>query len=133
MKGKRCYAKKTFRHKVRVSKIAALREKSIFAPYVFTGYCNRDLFEAYIENILLPELYSGDVLIMDNVSFHKTDAVQNLIESVGAEILFLPPYSPDLNKIEHCWHPIKLNIRKIKHKFDNFFDCVCEAVNMSIA
>lgn len=75
MKGKRYYAKSTSRHKVRVSKIAALREKNIFDPYVFTGYCNRDLFEAYIENIFLPELDGGDVVIMDNVSFHKTDAV----------------------------------------------------------
>ena len=130
--GMRSYGQRDFRHKIRISKIAALRDKKLFAPYVFTGYCNSMLFEAYTENILLPELHSGDVVVMDNISFHKSTNVQTLIQSVGASILFLPPYSPDLNKIENLWYGLKQIIKKIKYKFDNFFDCVCEALRMSV-
>ena len=132
LKGKRCYGKKEFRHKVRVSKIAALRNKSLFAPFVFTGHCNSSVFETYLQNVLLPQLSRGDVVVMDNISFHKKESVELLIESVGATILFIPPYCPDLNLIEHYWHKVKQNIRKIKYNFNDFFDCVCSAINLSI-
>ncbi len=56
LQGKRCYGKKEFRHKIRVSKIAALRNRTLFAPFVFTGYCNSSVFETYLQNVLLPQL-----------------------------------------------------------------------------
>jgi transposase len=131
-KGERCYGKKEFRHKVMVSKIAALRNKSLFAPFVFTGHCNSSLLETYLQNVLLPQLSRGDVVVMDNISFYKQESVKLLIESVGTTILFIPPYCPNLNLIEHYWHKVKQNIRKIKHNFKDFFDCVCTAINFSI-
>ena len=132
LEGKRCYGKKEFRHKIRVSKIAALRNRTLFAPFVFTGYCNSSVFETYLQNVLLPQLSKGDVVVMDNIAFHKKESVKLLIESVGATILFIPPYCPDLNLIEHYWHKVKQNIRKIKHNFKDFFDCICAAINLSI-
>ena len=132
LEGERCYGIKEFRHKIRVSKIAALRNGTLFAPFVFTGHCNSSVFETYLKNVLIPELSRGDVVVMDNIAFHKKESVKLLIDSAGATILFIPPYCPDLNLIEHYWHKVKQNIRKIKQDFKDFFDCVCAAINLSI-
>jgi transposase len=67
----------------------------------------------YIEKILAPELQPGMVVVIDNASFHKSLKVKNLIEGAGAKLIYLPPYSPALNPIEHYWHKIKTSIRKI--------------------
>ena len=80
--------------KVRVSKIAPLRSKQLFAPFVFTGNCNAEMFKLYVKNIPIKELEFGDVLVMDNTNFHKTQKVKELVESVWAGT-----YSPDLNPI----------------------------------
>ncbi len=71
--------------------------------------------KTYLQNVLLPQLSKGDAVVIDNIAFHKKQSVKLLIEPVGATILFIPPYCPDLNLIEHCWHKVKQNIRKIKH------------------
>ena len=105
--------------------IAALCRKTLFAPMAFEGYCNGAVFEVYIEKVLIKELKPTQIVIMDNISFHKTERIKELIESVGAKILFLPPYSPDLNPIEHYWFKIKNEIRKSRDKFEDFFDAVC--------
>jgi hypothetical protein len=70
------------------------------APMVLDGPINGDWFEAYVGQILVPDLRRGDVVIMDNLSSHKRDAVRILIEAAGARLMFLPPYSPDFNPIE---------------------------------
>ena len=132
LQGKRCYSKKEFKHKIRVSKIAALRNRTLFASFVFTSYCNSSVFETYMQNVLLPQISKGDVVVMDNIAFDKKESVKLLIESVGATILFIPPYCLDLNLIEHYWHKVKQNVRKIKHDFKDFFECVYSAVNLSI-
>lgn len=112
-KGKRlCANKPAFKNK-RVSIIGALNEGKVFAPCVFEGYCNSELFEDYIENILVPELKPWQTVILDNASFHKSIKTRNLIEKAGCKVLFLPPYSPDLNPIEHFWFAIKHSVRKI--------------------
>ena len=80
---------------------------------LFEGSCDIKVFEAYVEQILITHLKPGQIVVMDNVSFHKTAKVSTLIESVGCKILFLPTYSPDLNPIEHHWFKIKHNIKKI--------------------
>ena len=72
----------------------------------------------------MKELRAGLFLVLDNVSFHKSDKVKQAIESVGARVLFLPAYSPDLNPIEHFWFKIKNAIRKVASSFDNFADAV---------
>ena len=121
---KRCYGEKVYQHKKRTSMIAGLCNGSIIAPLVFEGYCNKDIFEAYVRDMRVPELRPGQIVVMDNISFHKTATVKELIEFKGASILFLPTYSPDLNPIEHYWFKIKNAIRKVASNFAVFFDAV---------
>ncbi len=73
-----------------------------------------------VRDILIKELKPGQIVVMDNINFHKTSKVKELIESRGASILFLPTYSPDLNSIEHYWFKIKNKIRKIANNFEIF-------------
>ena len=80
---------------------------------MFEGHCNTTVFELYVEHILVPTLEVGMVVIIDNASFHKSKKIRLLIEGVGARLVFLPPYSPDLNPIEKWWHKIKTSIRKL--------------------
>lgn len=104
--------------------IAGLCHKEIMAPIIFEGNCNKDIFETYVETTLIKELKPGQIVVLDNINFHKSAKVKILIESVGCSILFLPTYSPDLNPIEHYWFKIKNEIRKIASDFDKFFDAV---------
>ena len=75
--------------------VAGLRLTGIAAPFVLDGPIDRSAFEAYIDKVLVPELAAGDVVVMDNLSGHKGPKVRELIEAVGASLLYLPPYSPD--------------------------------------
>lgn len=77
----------------------------------FSGGCNTDVFNAWLEQVLLPELAYGTTVVMDNAAFHKSVKTKELIESAGCHLLYLPTYSPDLNPIEHCWHTMKSWIR----------------------
>ena len=77
-----------------------------------TGSVNAQVFEAYLERVLLPELCAGRTVVMDNLSAHKTEKVRGLIEGAGCELLYLPPYSPDLNPIEEAFSKIKGILRK---------------------
>ena len=82
------------------------------APMVLDGPINGDWFEAYVRQILIPDLKVGDIVIMDNLSSHKRPAVQAMIEAAGAELRFLPPYSPDFNPIENAFAKLKALLRK---------------------
>jgi len=73
-----------------------------------------DVFLAYLEQVLCPQLQPGQVVVMDNLSAHKVDGVRQLIESTGARLRYLPPYSPDFNPIELCWAQLKQHLRAIK-------------------
>ena len=92
--------------------LAALRCDRIDAPLVLDGPINRESFTAYVEQFLLPTLSPGDVVVMDNLGSHKGKAVRQLIRSAGARLLFLPPYSPDLNPIEQVFAKLKTLLRK---------------------
>lgn len=80
---------------------------------MFNGSCNKTFFEKWVEEVLVKELQAGQVVIMDNAAFHKSEKVKQLIETVGCKLIFLPPYSPDLNPIEKFWANMK---RWIKDK-----------------
>jgi transposase len=99
---------------VRTSIIAGLNQGDILAPWHFSGYCNTDVILTWVKNELLPTLSAGLTIIWDNATFHKSVQIKVLIESVGCKLIFLPPYSPDLNPIEHYWAKLEAYIRRIK-------------------
>lgn len=109
-----------------------LCNNKIIAPIIFEGTCDTDVFLSYVEQILIKELTFGQIVVMDNINFHKDPKVKELIESVGCSILFLPTYSPDLNPIEHHWFKIKRKIRKITHLFTDFYEAVYQGVKLSL-
>ena len=92
--------------------VAGLRLDGIAAPMVLDGPINRDAFQAYVAQVLVPELRPGDVVVMDNLSSHKGPRVRELIEASGASLLYLPPYSPDFNPIENAFAKLKALLRK---------------------
>jgi transposase len=94
--------------------LAALRHDGMTAPMTLDGAINGEYFLAYVEQVLVPTLRVGDVVVMDNLSSHKVAGVREAIESVGAKVLYLPPYSPDLNPIENAFAKLKTLVRKAK-------------------
>ncbi len=92
--------------------VAGLRASGFIAPLVVDGPMNGDLFFAYVQQQLAPTLKPGDLVIMDNLSSHKRFGVKEAIEAVGAELMYLPPYSPDLNPIELAFSKLKTLLRK---------------------
>ena len=96
--------------------IAALRRDRIVAPCVFDGSINAKGFLAWTKQSLVPTLSPGDVIIMDNLSSHKSNAVRQAIRATGAKLFFLPPYSPDLNPIEQVFSKLKRLLRKAKER-----------------
>ena len=95
---------------------AGLRVNGIAAPMVLDGPMNGDWFQAYVNQVLIPELKPGDIVVMDNLSAHKSMAIRQAIEGVGAELRYLPPYSPDLNPIEQAFSKLKAHLRKHKER-----------------
>lgn len=110
--GKRHYEPHPGYRTKRISMIGGLCGKQFCAPFMFEGHCNTATFEIYLEKVLLPVLKKGMVVIIDNASFHKSVKIKELIHHAGCQLLYLPPYSPDFNPIEHYWHKIKTAIRK---------------------
>ena len=99
----------------RTSVIAAYvsATKTLLAPYAFVGYTDAKRFNGWIQECLLPELRPGQVVVMDNAPFHKSQTTKELIESAGCKLLYQPKYSPDLNPIENVWANLKRKYRKI--------------------
>jgi len=94
--------------------LAAMSRNGMIAPMTIEEPTDGDVFLAYTEQVLCPALKAGDVVVMDNLSSHKVAGVRELIEAAGAELLYLPPYSPDLNPIEKAWAKLKQLIRSAK-------------------
>lgn len=111
-KGQRLHAKVPYGHWKTMTFIAALRCDRIEAPFVFDQPVNSASFTQWVEEELCPTLSHGDVVILDNLSSHKKPAVRAAIRRVGARLLFLPPYSPDLNPIEQLFSKLKHLLRK---------------------
>ena len=109
--------------------VATLGLQGITAPWLFEGAMNRTAFETYVGHVLAPTLRPGDLVLIDNLSAHKGDPIGKLIEACGAQVYFLPPYSPDLNPIELCWAKAKTVLRSAKARtFDALVDALCEAL-----
>ena len=92
--------------------VAALRLGGLFAPLVVDGPLNGELFREYVRQQLAPRLRGGDVLVMDNLATHKVAGVAEAVAARGARVLYLPPYSPDLNPIEMTFSKVKTELRK---------------------
>jgi transposase len=116
-KGERCFATRPGNRSTRISIVAALLLGKLLAPCWFTGMCNSAVFNEWVEKMLLPELPKGAVVILDNARFHKSKALRKLAKAAGITLLFLSPYSPQDNLIEHEWFPIKNTARKILQTF----------------
>jgi len=110
--GERLVADAPLGRRETVTLIAGLRRTGIVAPMVIKGAMNGESFLAYIEQCLVPTLKRGDIVVADNVSFHKVAGVEEAIRGVGASLRYLPQYSPDLNPIELVFHPAKTFLRK---------------------
>ena len=115
-KGQRLVAKVPHGHWKTLTFLAALRHDGITAPFVLDGPINGDWFLAYVEQVLVPTLKPGDVMVMDNLGSHKGKAVRRAIRQAGAHLLFLPPYSPDLNPIEQVFAKLKTLLRKANER-----------------
>jgi transposase len=105
--GKRLRAYAPHGHWHTLTFLGALRCDQLTAPCVFDGPINGQSFRAYVEQLLLPTLKPGDIVIMDNLGSHKSAAIRQMIRAAGARLWFLPPYSPDLNPIEQAFAKIK--------------------------
>jgi transposase len=109
--------------------IAALRLEGLTAPAVFDGPIDTPCFLAYIEQVLVPSLRRGDVVVLDNLAVHKHPEVRTAIEAAGAQIRFLPPYSPDFNPIEQAFAKLKAFLRAARPRsFDQVTGLVAAAL-----
>ena len=99
----------------RTSLIGGYLNHRFIAPMLFEGTCNTEVFNQWLLHMLLPLLVTGSVIVMDNATFHKSERTAQMIEDAGCQLLFLAPYSPDLNPIEKLWGNIKRQWRYTSH------------------
>lgn len=128
--GARLKAKAPFGHWKTMTFLAALRHDRIDAPWLLDGPINAESFLTYLETQLAPTLSPGDIVIMDNLGSHKGKAVRRAIRTVGARLIFLPKYSPDLNPIEQLFAKLKHLLRKAQARTR---EAVCAAIGELLA
>ncbi len=107
LRGRRVPGFRSGNKRPRTSLIAGLTDKKLTAPLLFDGTCDTDTFNMWLEKLLVPELKPGSVLVLDNATFHKSAATKEIVQNAKCDILFLPPYSPDLMPIEKRFGNIK--------------------------
>jgi transposase len=111
-RGTRCRAAIPHGHWKTTTLVAALRLEGMTAPMVINGAMTGEAFRAWVRHMLAPSLRAGDVVVMDNLPAHKVSGVREMIEATGAQLLYLPPYSPDFNPIEQAFAKLKAFLRK---------------------
>ena len=122
--GTRAYAVKPFYRGKRVTVIGAISIKRVVALMTMDNSMDGKAFEVFIEQCLVPQLWSGAVVVMDNLPAHKVDSITSMIESVGASILYLSPYSPDFNPIELWWSQLKFLLRQFSPTSTKMVDTI---------
>ncbi len=129
--GQRCRSAVPHGHWKTTTFTGALRLSGMTAPFVLDGAMNGVAFRAYIEQVLVPTLTPGDIVIMDNLPAHKADGVRKAIEDAGCRLLFLPPYSPDFNPIENAFSKLKAILRaKAERSVEALWNTVGEIVKL---
>lgn len=125
VKGKRCYGKHNWGEKGRTNVIGALLGGLLLTVSLFETNINTEVFTSWIKQDLLPQLPPYSVVILDNAAFHKNKNITDLLSKEGHHLLFLPPYSPDLNPIEHKWAQAKATRRKTQIPLQQLFYSKC--------
>ena len=124
-KGERWLSAAPHGHWNTTTMLAAIGLDGIYAPFVLDGAIDGDAFIAYVEQVLVPTLRGGEIVVMDNLSSHKLPRVVKLIEAAGAEVWYLPPYSPDSNPIENMWSKVKTILRSLAARtFETLVDAI---------
>ena len=130
-RGERLRAAIPHGHWMTTTFVAGLRTSGMMAPIVLDGPINGELFQHYVDQILVPELRAGDIVIMDNLGSHKGAGVRAAIEAAGAALLYLPPYSPDFNPIEKAFSKLKAKLRKAAARtVDALWQVIGEVIDM---
>ena len=114
----------------RTSIVAAKMNGSIIAPLQYQGSMDSKLFEYWFEFCLIPLLPKGSTAVLDNASFHNKKRLALLVEKYGHKVIFLPPYSPELNEIEKFWGWLKGKLKKAVHMFEDFNEALCYCFNV---
>lgn len=129
LRGERCRAPVPHGHWKTTTFVGALRLEGMTAPMVLDGAMNDAAFLAYVEQVVVPTLAPGDIVVMDNLPAHKPIAVRQAIEAAGAELRFLPPYSPDFNPIEMAFSKLKAFLKKTAARTkDDLWDAIAQAI-----
>jgi transposase len=130
-RGERLRAGIPYGHWKTTTFLAGLRITGMMAPMVLDGPINRLAFQAYVEQVLVPELSPGDIVVMDNLSSHKGPAVCQAIAATGARLLYLPPYSRDFNPIENAFAKLKALLRKAAEPtVDGLWDAIGHIIDL---
>lgn len=130
-RGKRVIGRIPWGHWKTVTLVGGLRHDCFSAPFVIDKPMNGPIFIEYIRQCLVPTLSQGDIVVMDNLPAHKPEEVRESIEQAGAELRYLPPYSPDLNPIENSFAPLKAYLRKHKERsIPALYDRIGAAINL---
>jgi transposase len=128
--GQRCLSAIPHGHWQSSTFIAALRHDSIDAPFLIEGPVDAEVFTAYLEQVLCPQLRAGDTLILDNLSTHKIQNVSRLLSAQGVGVRYLPPYSPDLNPIELAFAKLKAHLRQAAARtLDELYSALAASLN----
>jgi transposase len=128
-KGERLVAKVPHGHRKTLTFVAGLRCDGVIAPCVFDGPIDGESFLAWVVQFLVRDLRPGDIVVMDNLSSHKSKAVRHAIRAAGAKLFFLPPYSPDLNPIEQAFSKLKTLLRKANARtIDQIEKCIAKLI-----
>jgi transposase len=128
-RGERCRAPVPHGHWKTTTFVGALRLQGMTAPMLLDGAMHGAAFLAYVEQVLVPTLSLGDIVIMDNLPAHKLAGVRQAIEAAGAELRFLPPYSPDFNPIEMAFSKLKAYLKKTAARtVDDLWDAVAHGI-----
>jgi len=129
-RGERCRALIPHGHWKTTTFLAGLRLDGITAPMVLDGPMTGAAFRAYIEQVLVPTLTPGDIVVVDNLSVHKVEGVREAIEAAGASLMFLPPYSPEFNPIEQAFAKLKALLRKAAARtITDLWAAIAEAID----